>query len=161
MKHKVKLSYSRKMIVKATLQYLTKAMGWSFYAAMTISTSLALYLFFTGNRTILLAVFSAVSVFGILIFLRMFSLYFSGPNNEIKKMDGNSTWLTFRENGITFNNETDSMKWKDLYKVWSTKDAYLFFTAKDAFIICPTSDLEEVVLLFIKQKLNEFRVSGQ
>jgi len=161
MKYKVKAKYSKKLIGKTTLQYIFKAMGWSFYIAMAISTAIALYLNFTGNRTLLLAVFSAVSIFGVLIFLRMYSHYFSGANREFKKLDGDSTWLTFRENGISFNSETDSIKWKDLYKVWSTKDAFLFFTAKDAFIICPTTGFEEDVLKYIDDKLAEFRVTRQ
>ena len=159
MKYKVKAHYSRKMIGKATIQYQIKAMGWSFYTAMIISTGLALYLYLTGNRTILLAVFSAVAVFGILIFLRMYTHYFSGANREYKKHGGDTTWLTFRENGVSFNSETDALKWKDLYKVWSNEEAYLFFTAKDAFIICPTEGFEGEVIQFIENKLDEFRVN--
>lgn len=155
MKYKVKVTYSRKIIAKATFQYLIKAMGWPYYVAMFLSASLALYMYLTGDRTILLAAFSAVSIFGVLIFLRMFSHYFSGPNNEIKKMEKNSIWLTIRENGISFNNETDSVKWKDLYKVWWTEEAYLFFTAKDAFIICPKEGFEDEVIQFINQKVNK------
>ena len=158
MKYKVKATYSKKMIVKTTFQYLLKSMGWSFYSAMAVSTAIALYLYFSGNRTLLLAIFSAVSIFGVLIFLRMFSHFFSGANRELKKLEGNSVWLTFRENGVSFNKEMDSIQWKDLYKAWSTEDAWLFFTSKDAFIICPTKGFEEEVLQFIKNKLEEFRI---
>lgn len=161
MKYKVKAIYSRKLIGRVTLQYLIKAMGWSFYTAMIISITLACYLYFSGNRTILLAVFSAVSVFGVLIFLRMFSHYFSGPNRDLKKLKHQESWLTFRENGISFNNETDSLKWKNIYKVWSTDKVFLFFTSKDAFIICPTASFEKEVIQFIQKKLAEFRVTGQ
>ena len=161
MKYKVKAIYSKKMIGKTTFQYLIKTMGWSFYIAMAISTAIALYLLLTGNKTILLAVFSAVSIFGILIFLRMYSHFFSGANREFKNLEGNSSWITFRENGISFNSEKDSIKWKDLYKAWSTDDAFLFFTDKDAFILCPTAGFEEDIIQFINIKLNEFRVKRQ
>jgi len=161
MKYKVKAFYSRKMIGKVTFQYLIKAMGLSFYIAMLLSTAIALYLFLTGNRTLLLAIFSAVSVFGILIFLRMYSHYFSGANREFKKIEGDSTWLTIRENGISLNNESDSLKWKDLFKVWKNKDAYLFFTTKDSFIICPIQGFDEEVIQFIDSKLDEFRITTQ
>ena len=161
MKHKVKTIYSQKMIAGITFQYLIKAMGWSFYSAMTISAAIAFYLYVTGNRTVLLAVFSGVSLFGILIFLRMFSHYFSNANREYKKLDGNTAWLTFREKGISFNNESDSLKWKDLFKVWSTEKAFLFFTTKDSFIICPTEGYEREVIEFINEKLDEFRIKRQ
>ncbi len=158
MKYKVKTSYSSSLIWRTTFKYQIKSMGWSFYSAMAISTTIALYLFFSGNRTILLPVFSIVSILAVLIFLRMFSHYFSGANREFKKMDEKTAWITFRENGISFNADSDSLKWKDLFKAWTTKEAFLFFTSKDSFIICPKADLEHELIDFIYTKLKEFRI---
>lgn len=158
MKYKVKTIYSRKLIGKITIQYLIKSMGWTFYSAMTISAVIAVSLYLKGNRTILPAVFFCVFIFAVLIFLRMYSHFFSSANREFKKMKGNSSEVIFRENGISFISETNSIKWKDLYKVWSTDEAFLFFTSKDAYIICPTAGFDTNVMAFINEKLDEFRV---
>jgi len=136
-------------------------MGWSFYTAMGVALAIFLFLYSSGNRTVLLPVFAGVLILGILIFLRMFAFYFSGANGEYKKLRGSRIDATFRENGITFGAGTDTLRWKDLHKVWSTKEAYLFFVAKDKYIICPTSGLSSEVIGFIDEKLDEFRVKSQ
>ena len=151
----------QKLIIKATVRYLIKTMGWSFYISISIAAAAVIYLLITENRTILLPVFSAVTIFGILIFLRMFSHYFSGANREFKKLQGDSAWLTFRENGISFNSDSDSIRWKDLHKVWPTKDAFLFFTDKNSFIIRPTAGFDSEIIQFINDKVDEFRITRQ
>ncbi len=158
MKYKVKAQYSKELIKKTTFKYLIKSLGISFYGAASISLAIALYLFFSGNRSILLPVFCTVSVFSVLIFFRLYSHYYNGANKEFKKLEGESAWITIKENGISFTTDSDSLKWKDLHKVWSTKEAYLFFTAKDSFIICPTAGFDEEQISFINAKLEEFRI---
>jgi len=158
MKYKSELNYSTVLIARATFRYLLKAMGWSFYAAIGISLSITIYLYVSGNRTILLGIFSGVIILGVLIFLRMFALYFSGANGEYRKLKGNRIEATIRENGISFGSSGETLRWKDLHKAWKTKGAYLFFTSKDSYVLCPTSDFEDEVSSFIEQKLREFSI---
>lgn len=158
MKLKTKAKYSTGFIAKTILQYQMKAMGPSFYIAMLISLGMALFLILSRNQTILPAVFSGVSVLGVLIFLRMFALYFNGANSEFKKMSGDSVEIIFREQGISVGGSVDSLKWKDLHKVWMTEDAYLFFRSKDSFLICPSFLFDDEIHEFIERKIGEFRI---
>ena len=158
MKYKVQTYYSGKLIALTALKYLIKSMGIPFYSALFLSAAIAVYLISSGNNTILPTVFSIVSIFGILIFLRMFSHYFSGANREYKKIKGTETWLTIREQGITFHGNADPLNWKDLHKAWATKEAFLFFTSKDSFIICPRQGLGDEISDFIIARLGFFRI---
>ncbi|MBB6482677.1 YcxB family protein [Spirochaeta isovalerica] len=161
MKYKVDLNYSTGLIARTTLSYLNKSMGWSFYTAMGISLLITLFLYFSGNRTVLLPVFLGVLILGVLIYLRMFAFYFSGANGEYKKLRGSRISATIRENGITFGTGGETLRWKDLSKFSNTDEAFLFFVTKDKYIICPSSDIDEETRSFIFEKLDEFRISRQ
>ncbi|MBN2659579.1 MAG: YcxB family protein [Spirochaetales bacterium] len=128
---------------------------------MGIAFAITLYLLLSGNRTVLLPVFSGILILGVLIFLRMFAFYFSGANGEYKKLRGTKISATFRENGINFGTATETLKWKDLYKFRKTGEAFLFFLTKEKYIICPSSDLDGEIIDFINEKLKEFRINGQ
>lgn len=161
MKHKSEALYTTGLIVRTTFRFLLKNMGISFYGAMAVALCIDIYLLATGNRTILTAVFSGVLIFGVLIFLRMYSHYFSGANKDLKNLKGKSVAVTFRENGISFDSDSESLKWKDITKVWLTKEAYLFFTAKDRYVIFPLAGLGDEIKAFVDDKLGEFRIPRQ
>lgn len=161
MKYKTEARFSSGLIIRTVFRYVVRAMGWSFYAALGVSASAALYLYFTGNRTILLPVFTGVTVLGILIFLRMYAHYFTGVNRDFRKLESPVLQVFLKENGISFNGQTDSIRWKDLVKAWSTAEAYLFFTSKDSFVIFPRGGLDSEAEKYIEDRLDEFRVNRQ